>query len=327
MRNLIFLSIGFINIKILLLLSMENKKNFFILIVNWNGYDDTVECLNSLNNLSAEEFQTIVVDNGSSVDSYLLLKKNFPNIKIFRSETNLGFSGGNNLGIKLALQNKADYILLLNNDTVVEPNFISQLLRVFELDENTGIASPKINYYDSPDIVWSAGGRISKIRGSGFALGNIKSDSISEEIKEVSFVSGCCMLIKKEVFDKVGFLDDDFFLYLEDTDFCIRVRDAGFKIFVANKSVIYHKVSKSTIKLEKPVSLYYTTRNRLLLVRKHFKAYLPVTFIYIALTMSLKSLYWIFVGKRNNGKAVFHAIKDFLRNKKGKIDEKTYGKL
>lgn len=304
-----------------------NQRRISIIILNWNGYDDTVECLNSLSELSEYNVHTIVVDNGSSGDSYLLLNKNFPNIKIFRSEINLGFSGGNNLGIQQALNNEADYILLLNNDTVVDKDFISPLLDIFERDKNAGIVSPKINYYSKPDLVWSAGGKISKIRGSGFAVGNIKSNTISQTIKEVSFVSGCCMLIKKEVFDKVGLLDDDFFLYLEDTDFCIRVEEAGYKIYVANNSVIYHKVSRSTIKLEKPLSLYYTTRNRLFLVKKYFRQYLPITFVYIIVTMFIKSLYWIIIGKRKNVKAVVYAIIDFLKGQKGKVSEETLRNL
>lgn len=306
---------------------MENNKKIFNIILNWNGYKDTVECLNSLSELSEDNIQTIVVDNGSSGDSYLLLKKNFPNIKIFRSETNLGFSGGNNLGIQQALNNGADYILLLNNDTIVDKDFISPLLNIFEEDKNAGIVSPRINYYSKPDLVWSAGGKISIIRGSGFAVGNIKSGTIIQAIKEVSFVSGCCMLIKTEVFDKVGLLDDDFFLYLEDTDFCIRVKEAGYKIYVANNSVIYHKVSRSTIKLEKPLSLYYTTRNRLFLVKKHFRQYLPITFVYIIVTMFIKSFYWIIIGKRKNVKAVVYAIIDFLKGQKGKVSEETLRNL
>ncbi|BDQ04195.1 glycosyltransferase family 2 protein [Ignavibacterium sp.] len=309
---------------------MLSKPQITVIIINWNGLDDTIECVKSLKTTDYENYKITIVDNNSNEFNKTKLKElqeNYKDITLIFNESNLGFSGGNNIGIQQALREGADYILLLNNDTIVEPSSFSKLISVFEHDINAGIASPKINYYDFPDLVWSAGGKISKIRGSGFAIGNIKSDSIKEEIKEVSFVSGCCMLIKKDLFNKVGLLDEDFFLYLEDTDFCVRVKEAGFKIYVANNSVIYHKVSKSTFKLEKPISLYYTTRNRLLLVNKHFKHYLPLTFTYIIVTMLIKSLYWIFIGKSNNVKAVFYAIIDFLQDKKGIISEEGFGKL
>jgi len=295
------------------------------IIVNWNGYNDTSQCLNSLSKING--LNIFVVDNASSGDDYTLLKKNFPNIHIIRSETNLGFAGGNNLGLKEALNYSSDHFLLLNNDSIVDEKFLGYLIDKLKFDKNCGIVAPKINYYDNPNLVWSAGGKISKIRGSGFAIGNIESSKISEGERQVDFVSGCCMLIRREVFEKVGLLDDDFFLYLEDTDFCKRVIDAGYKIFVINKSVIYHKVSKSTINLHKPISLYYTTRNRLLFTKKHFPSYLPFTIFYIIWTMIFKSIFWIISGKISNAKAVLFAFKDFLAGRKGKMDEQTYRKL
>lgn len=307
---------------------MNIQDNVAVIILNWNGYKDTAECLMSLENICSNyKLDIIVVDNASRDDDYFLLKKNFSAVKSIKSETNLGFSGGNNLGLKIALEYPSKYFLLLNNDTSVEKNFLDSLLNIFKLDSKCGIVAPKINYYDNPQIIWSAGGKISKIRGSGFAKSNIKSNKLSSGNRQVDFVSGCCMLIKREVFEKIGFFDEDFFLYLEDTDFCKRTVDAGYKIFVAPQSVIYHKVGKSSINLQKPISLYYTSRNRLLFVKKHYPKYLPVTSVYLLITMIIKSFFWILSGRSKNIKAVFWAFADFISGKRGKISDNTLRKL
>lgn len=293
-----------------------------IIIINWNGIKDTIECISSLTNLEYSNYEIIVVDNNSEENdknSLIILAKENPRLKLIFNSENLGFAGGNNVGIVDAIKNRANYILLLNNDTVVEKDFLLPLLRVFEQYPSTGIVAPKINYYDHPDIIWSAGGNISKIKGSGFALSNINERKICNLEKEVTFVSGCCMLIKKDVFDRVGLLDENYFLYLEDTDFCFRTIKAGYKIFVSYKSKIYHKVSRSTHNYLKPLPLYYVTRNRMYFVKKNFKKYVLVTFLYIILTMAIKSIFWIISGKTENLQSIIFAFRDFLKNKMGKI--------
>ena len=127
----------------------QNQDNLKIAIVilNWNGYEDTSECIISLKKITYDNYQIVVVDNGSIQDDYLLLKKNFSDIEVVRSESNLGFTGGNNLGIENAMKMNPDYFLLLNNDTTVEPDFIQRLLDVFEKEKNAGIAAPQINYF------------------------------------------------------------------------------------------------------------------------------------------------------------------------------------
>ncbi|MBK7630774.1 MAG: glycosyltransferase family 2 protein [Ignavibacteriales bacterium] len=133
----------------------------FIIIINWNGYNDTNECINSILKISYPNYEILLVDNGSDKNEYEKVISLKSKATLIRSEKNLGFSGGNNLGIKYALDCGADYLLLLNNDTIVEPNFLNPLLKVFEEEINVGIVAPQINYFNEPKKIWSAGGKIS----------------------------------------------------------------------------------------------------------------------------------------------------------------------
>ncbi|MFZ1289664.1 MAG: glycosyltransferase family 2 protein [Melioribacteraceae bacterium] len=293
-----------------------------IIILNYNGLNDTLECIVSLKKIDYENFEIIIVDNNSSGNDVDIIKEKFGDFvkKIIVSSENLGFSGGNNLGIKYALENGGDFILLLNNDTIVEPDFLTILLDTFNKCKNAGVSAPQINYYNNKNIVWSVGGQISKIRGSGFAYSNVNENQIEKKIREVTFASGCCLLIKKEVFEKIGMLDEKFFLYVEDTDFCFRTIKAGFKIIINPNSKIYHKVGNSTSMNLKQIPLYYETRNRLYFAKKKFNIFFIITFLYIFVTMIYKSIIWFFNGKSENITAVNHAFKDFLNGSFGKLN-------
>jgi GT2 family glycosyltransferase len=288
-----------------------------IVIVNWNGYLDTRECIASLQKINYKNYEIVLVDNGSTIDNFSEFENTLANFKLLRSEKNLGFSGGNNIGINYALANNADYILLLNNDTTVKPDFLEPLLKKFLGGKDIGIVAPMINYYDEPQRVWTVGGRISKIRGSGFADSNKLESKITYTDKEVDFVSGCCMLVKREVFHNVGLFDENYFLYVEDTDFCYRVIKFGYKIYLSPKAKIFHKVHKSSRANFASLPLYYTTRNRLYFSRKHFVQYYPFTFLYISSTMLIKSMYWLLVGRKKNILVVLRAFHDFLAGNMG----------
>ncbi len=299
--------------------SYKAKPVIAVIILNWNGFWDTIECLRSLASVKYENLRIIVVDNGSDNEDYLRFQDEFPKINLVLSKENLGFTGGNNLGIEYAIKYNPDYFLLLNNDTTVEPNFIDYLLEVFDKYKNTGIAAPRINYYDEPKKIWTEGGKISRFRGSGFAYSESFDEEIKTEFKNVTFVSGCCMLIRKEVIDTIGLFDNNYFLYVEDADLCKRTLDAGYKIYVAYKSKIYHKVSSSTNSNLSGLPLYYMTRNRLYFAKKNFSNTYLITFLYLLLTMILKGIFWAFKGKERNISIVKVAFSDFLRGKRGKV--------
>jgi len=295
-----------------------------IVIVNWNGYEDTLECIASLQKINYKNYEIVLVDNGSTIDNFSEFENISTNFRLLRSEENLGFSGGNNIGIKYSLKQSVDYILLLNNDTIVEKNFLKPLIEKFSDIEDIGIVAPQINYYDEPRRVWSAGGKISMIRGSGFADSNKLESELKLSSREVHFVSGCCMLVRREVFQKTGLFDENFFLYVEDADFCYRVKKIGYKIYVTTQSKIFHKVNTSTKENFSRLPLYYTTRNRLYLSKKNFRIYFPVTFFYIAITMLLKSIYWFIKGNLRNILVVFMAFKDFIYNKMNRADHSIF---
>jgi GT2 family glycosyltransferase len=240
-----------------------------IIILNWNGYKDTAECLLSLKNLDYTNHEIIIVDNGSADGSPDRIKKEFPYVALIRNSKNLGFAEGSNAGIRRALKEGAEFVLLLNNDTTVEPDFLKLLAESAAKDDKIGIASPKIMFYHDPEKIWFAG---------GYYLPLIKKPSHKyfrqldrgqvKDITEVDWVSGCCMLIRKEVFEKIGMLDADYCYSYEDVDFCARAIDKGFKIILAPDSRIYHKYASSFKGIFSPLYTYYRTRNNLLFFKK-----------------------------------------------------------
>jgi hypothetical protein len=299
------------------MLKTSINPSVYIIILNWNGYEDTLECVQSISKISYKNYKLVIVDNGSDTDEIDEIINDFPKTELIKSKKNLGFSGGNNVGIKIALEQNVDFILLLNNDTTVDTDTIEILLNKFETDESVGIVAPQINYYDEPNKIWSAGGKISKLRASGFAVSNKMEDELEKKDNYVDFVSGCCMLIKKEVIEKVGLFDENFFLYVEDTDLCYRTKNAGYKILVTSDTKIYHKGSQSTKKSSEVLPLYYTTRNRLYFAKKNFNYLFYVSFAYLTMSMIFKSLKWLINGNRKNIKAVKLAFRDFLNSKFG----------
>lgn len=226
---------------------MQNKPLVYIIILTWNGKQDTLECLESLRKINYQNYKILIVDNASTDGTEKIVKSKFPNIDYIYNPENLRYAGGNNIGIDYAIKQNADYILLLNNDTIVEPNFLEHLIITAESEPSIGIVGPKIFYYDRPDLIWYAGGRIEWWKGWIYHEGIRKNDmEYFNYKKETDFVTGCCLLIKKEVIKKIGKLDKTYFIYGEDVDFCIRAKKANFKVIFEPQAKIWHKISVST---------------------------------------------------------------------------------
>jgi len=291
-----------------------------IIILNWNGLQDTLECLASLKNVTHANYEVIVVDNNSSGNDVEVIEEKYGDFiqKVIINEKNLGFSGGNNIGIKNALQDNPDYILLLNNDTVVEPDFLTKMIEESG-NEKPGIITPMITYFDDKEKIWSAGGSISKIKASGFTFGH--NDYFKNHIynKYCTFASGCCMLVKREVIEKVGLLDEDYFLYLEDTDYCQRVVDAGYKLLYVGSSRIYHKVFSTTARESNLLPLYYSIRNRLYFAKKNFGLYSYLSMAYLA-TVFITKLIFVLESKKEVWKIIKQSFKDYFNNNMGRTD-------
>jgi hypothetical protein len=296
---------------------MDINPKVSIIIINWNGVVDTLECLESLTKLRYNNYEVIVVDNNSSGNDVEVIKREYGNFikRIIINNNNLGFSGGNNIGINYAVKNNTDFILLLNNDTIVEENFLYELIETAISVPNAGLVGPLIGYYTDKEKIWSAYGFISKIRSSGFSKKiNSKIDSVNDS-KQCKFLSGCCLLIRKELIDKVGLLDENYFLYLEDTDLCWRASVAGYKIIFTAKSKIYHKVNISTKRNNPLLPLYYVIRNRLYFAKKNIGLFYYFAFCYIVLSMKLKI---IFTDQREQKRLILtQALADFKNKAMG----------
>ena len=298
-----------------------------IIIVNYNGAEDTLECLDSLSKIDYPEYEIILVDNASSDASFVLneVHKNFPAVKILAMPRNLGFAGGNNAGIKTALDGGARYVILLNNDTVVAPDFLSQMIKAAESNEGIGIVGAKIYYFAEKNRIWYNGGIFSWTGGGRHIQdGTIDGNHDDTEIKDTEYITGCALLIKREAVEKIGLLCEDFFMYHEDIEWSLRAQKAGYKTMVAPAAHIWHKVSRTASKMGAPAIHYYNIRNALLLAKMHAPA--PVKeliYIWSAYHYAKQSIKLMMFRSRESkhiARAIINGISDFYRGKYGKID-------
>jgi GT2 family glycosyltransferase len=222
-----------------------------IIILNWNGLEDTIECLESLKKVTYANYETIVVDNRSDGDDVRILRERFGDyIHVIDNDKNYGFAEGNNIGMRYVLKRGTDYVLLLNNDTTVAPDFLDEMIRVGESDEKIGVLGPKIYLYDKPNVIWEAGGKINWWLGAIVVLGEKQVDvGQYDKVAERDLLSGAALLIKANLLNRISLLDPSFFFGYEDYDFCIRARRAGFKVVYVPKAKVWHKVGKSRGKL------------------------------------------------------------------------------
>ncbi len=247
---------------------MSHSTSVAIVLVNWNGYEDTAVCLESLKNLDYSNYLVIIVDNGSVDGSEEKLRKNYPQHTILQSSANLGFAGGCNLGIRRALQEHCDYVLLLNNDTRTEPNLITELVKTASSNDSIGITSGKVYFEHPPDRIWCYGGSFNVNTGS--ARHFLNEQQAAQPLKEpiYLYLPACLWLLKKECIESAGFLSEKFFHLAEDVEYCVRIQQKGWKLALTPKAVIYHKGS-SSMKHLSPVYHYYEQRNRLYIVQEY----------------------------------------------------------
>jgi len=239
-----------------------------VVVLNWNRRDDTLACLGSLARLDYPAFEVVVVDNGSADGSAQAIRERFPDVLLIENGENLGYAGGNNVGLRYALKRGLDYVLLLNNDTEVAPDLLRLLVGAAEADPAVGVAGPTIYYYDRPEVIWSAGGAIDWRRGRTWMVGLDEEDvgQFGEAPREVAFVTGCALLVGRRVLEQVGLLDERFFAYYEEVEWCVRARRAGFGIVHVPRARVWHKISPGA-QADSPLVHYYMTRNRLLFLK------------------------------------------------------------
>lgn len=282
-----------------------------IIILNLNSYDVTRACLVSLRELNYPNFEITLVDNGSGDSSGERLARDFPELRCIRNDENLGFTGGNNVGIRDALGRGPDYLLLLNNDTVVAANFLSELVRVAENDARIGILNPKIYFFEPADKIWCAGG-IHKPWWSFAKMVGVHERDVGryDQTREISFATGCALLIKSEVVRQIGPLDEVFFLGFEDLDWCVRALQAGFKAVYVPAAVVWHKDSYDTKKnLGKPGKDFYSIRNSILFARKHMPSrYWPLFFFSLARYLAYRTAGYLIRVELKRVKALYSGL-------------------
>ncbi len=241
-----------------------------VVVLNWNGREDTLECLDSLSRVDYQEFTVLVVDNGSTDGSEEAIREAFPQYPLLQTGANLGFAGGNNAGIRWALERGADHVVLLNNDTVVDPDFLGPLVEMADADPKVGIVGSSIAYEEEPGRLWAYGGGFFDI-STGWVR-HLQKPVGREDLRASGhrqfYVTGCTMLLRRSLLEEVGALDETYFHFCEDVDLCLRAKAQGYEVAVAESSRLRHKVSATT-RVSSPLFLYYNLRSRLTLVRRH----------------------------------------------------------
>nr|WP_299340729.1 glycosyltransferase family 2 protein [Allomuricauda sp.] len=241
-----------------------------IITINYNESGVTLELLESIRKLSYPNIEVLVVDNASPNDTPDVIKENYPEIKLIKSPENLGFAGGNNLGVKEA---KGEYLLFINNDTIVPEGFIEPLVETLQSDETIGMVSPKIKFHWDTTLIQYAGyTAMNKWTIRNNSIGYHQTDNGDYDVAgETESIHGAAMMVPKRVVDKVGMMTEIYFLYYEEHDWAEMVKRAGYRIFYQPKSYILHKESVSTGKFS-PLKTYYISRNRILFARRNFKS-------------------------------------------------------
>lgn len=249
---------------------MPTWSEIAIVVLTWNGCELTLACLHSLAALDLP-VQLIVVDNGSTDSTVDAVRAQFPAVTVLETGENLGYAGGNNMGIRHALAQRADYIGILNNDVTAAPDFLMPLVEVFQKNPKAGIVTPLIAEAINPQCVWALGASVDRRTGTVQRLHAGEDTAAAQKLSpfEVDVAPGAAMLVKKEIFKQIGLLDENFYLYYEEADWCLRAKQAGHQILAVPSSVVWHRVS-ATLGHISPLIDYYMLRNQLRFIAHHW---------------------------------------------------------
>lgn len=287
-----------------------------IVIVNYNGEKYQSDCIKSLYNMQYNDFEIVVIDSGSKDNSIVNLRKEYPQVHILEQKNNIGVAAGNNVGIDFFKKQGTKYILLLNNDIEVHPDLLGNLVQ-----ESKGkyVVVPKIYYYEPNNMIWFAGGDFILKKGLTTHRGKqIVDKGQYDEISRITYAPTCCMLIPTQVFDVVGKMDENYFMYYDDTDFCLRLLKKKIKMLYIPNAIMWHKVSSSTGGEDSPLSVYYNTRNRFYYIRKN-KDMMPRTVLVYSWLSNIVQLI-ISPIRCKNDKYIYPALKDYVKGNMGRKD-------
>ena len=287
-------------------------------ILNTNRRADTLDCLQSLTQSSYPNSRIMVLDNASTDGSVAAIRSAFPAVQSLQLAENLGYAGNNNVGIKAGLEQGADWVLVLNEDTIVDPACLAELVRVGESDPRIGIVGPMVYHHGEPTIIQSAGGRLGRYWESQHIAQNETDTQQFRAPHTVDWISGCAILVRRAVIEQVGMLDERFFYYWEETEWCLRARRGGWQILHVPQAKLWHKGVQRDYR-PKPSVAYYNTRNRLFMLQKH-RAPLGVRAIawaQIGRTLMSMSIRPKWRASRAHRDAIVRGTIDFLRHRWG----------
>jgi len=284
-----------------------------IVILTYNRVEVLKDCLLSILESTYRNYVVIIVDNASTDGTSDVIMSQFPSARLVRSEVNLGYTGGNNLGIKYALRKEnCDYVFILNDDTIVNPNSMTKLINVAETNSKIGIVNPKILDSETRSRMCKRYGKYNFYLGIGYSSLLNKNG-----IEEIDLMRGTSFLLKKEVIEKIGLMDENFFLYFDEADLSYRVKKAGYIIVYVPTAIVYHQILHSFSGTINPIVLYYSTRNELLFARKHLN---PLIFFPLWIPRFSFRIIDYLVKFRNVilVKAILKGFYDFTKNKYGR---------
>ena len=249
----------------------EGQPHVAVVVLVLNRRDDTIQCLRSLERVRWHRLSLIVVDNGSTDGTAEAVRTTFPEVEVIRSEENVGFSDGNNIGIRAALEAGADYVMLLNNDTLVDEGAIEALVGEAQRRPDVGAVCPLIHYVDPPDRIWYAGARFDpRAVHNGRHTGYGERDTGQyHSVREIGRATGAAMLVPREVIEQVGYLDGRLFIQVEDVDWSLRMRAAGYRILFVPQALVSHRVAMTSGGERAPMTAYYEMRNTLFVSSWH----------------------------------------------------------
>jgi len=290
------------------------------IILNTNRRDDTLECLESLAQSDYPNSRIIVLDNQSTDGSVAAIQTTFPQVEIISLTENLGYAGNNNVGIQAAIRQGADWVFVLNEDTILSPSCLTEMVAVGESDPQIGIVGPLVYHHDEPNIIQTAGGMFGRYWDAFHLAQNEPDLGQFAQPHQVDWISGCGILVRRAVIEQVGMIDERYFYFWEETEWCLRTGKNGWRVVNVPQAKIWHKGVQRDYH-SKPSVIYYGTRNRLLTISKHRAPLIVWVFTWTQLLRTLTS--WTvkpkWRSKREHRDAMWRGMVDFLQHRWGQM--------
>jgi len=300
------------------------KPSICAVSLNWNGFFLTVACINSLKKSTIPFTGIIVLDQASTDGSGEKLQQLYENdnqVQIVHNEKNYGFAAGINIGIKKALNMEAEMVFITNNDTIVDKDCIQHLYKVLLSDPLAGAAGPAIMYYSNPEKIWQAGGFFNKLKmGTSVPAKGKMLSEISKSISNVSFLTGCALLIPVKTFNKVGFFDQSYFLYSDDVDYGLRIKSAGMNMYFVPVAKVWHKIEDIAIDRTTPLVLYHLARSSVIMLRKNFSGFERLYGIFLRFTIYTLFRIWQIVKAQRGWDSFAAWFKGLFHGMSAKVD-------